>query len=336
VELTLVRHGESEANFAGTWQGQSDSQLSERGRAQADALLGRFAADAFDVVIASDLSRASETARRMLGPRAERIVFDRSWREIDVGAWEGLTRTEVATRFPEQIAALAQGSLEQKVGGGESWGDLRRRVSGALERLLAEHRGRRVAVVSHGGVILTMLATVLELDWNVRRRMSTVANTAVTTIDFSGTEPAIACFNDTSHTDGFDPAGPDARPLLWLLALAGDDRRGIARVRERFGTFSDLVSEHDVHDLCESLVSSGGTRRTGLLDRAGIDALANGTPPLRSAGASRPEAVQAVVADLLGLARSRVRSPSSGSLTRLSIGEGRVALREYHVTTHLD
>jgi probable phosphoglycerate mutase len=333
MELTLIRHGESEANVAGTWQGQSDSPLSAYGRSQADRLFGRFAADSFDAIVASDLSRAAETAKRMCGPRADRIVFDRSWREIDVGRWEGLVRAEVAARFPEEVAALAQGSLEQKVGGGESWGELRVRVLGALEALLAEHRGKKVAVVTHGGVVLTLVATVLGLDWNVRRRISTVANTAVCTIDFSGAEPAIARFNDTSHLDAFTA---HERPLLWLLALAGGDANAIARVRERFGTFADVVAEEAVHDACAALLAEGGTRRVSRLDSESIDALARSSPAIRSAGASRPEAVQRVVADLLGIAPARVRRPSSGSLTRLSMADRRVALREFHVTTHLD
>jgi hypothetical protein len=155
----------------------------------------------------------------------------------------------------------------------------------------------------------------------------------VCTLDFSDAEPALARFNDTSHLDAF---ASHERPLLWLLALASGDTRASGRLRERFGAFADVIAEEAMHEACAALLAEGGTRRVSLLDSAGIDSLAKNPPAVRFAGASRPEAVQRVVADLLGIAPARVRTPSSGSLTRLWVADGRVALREFHVTTHLE
>ena len=94
VRLVLVRHAESEANIGGRWQGQGDSPLSERGKSQARALAERIARVGLqpDLVVCSDLRRASETARAAFGDAVE---VDPLWREIDVGQWEGKTRAEV-------------------------------------------------------------------------------------------------------------------------------------------------------------------------------------------------------------------------------------------------
>ena len=83
VRLVLVRHAESEANIGGRWQGQGDSPLSERGKSQARALAERIARVGLqpDLVVCSDLRRASETARAAFGDAVE---VDPLWREIDL------------------------------------------------------------------------------------------------------------------------------------------------------------------------------------------------------------------------------------------------------------
>lgn len=196
MEVTLVRHAESVSNVTGHWQGQGDSRLSDEGRRQARALGERFAGQHFDLVLCSDLSRCCDTAAA-LGVEVERST---AWREVDVGAWEGLTRAEVAERFPDEVRLLVEGALDVRIGGGESWLDMYRRVDEAFERLRERlSPGDRALVVTHGGVIHGLLSGLLGLRDRQPRPLGRVANTAVTTVRIDGDSVELVKYNDVSH-----------------------------------------------------------------------------------------------------------------------------------------
>jgi probable phosphoglycerate mutase len=151
-EVWFVRHGESEWNAEGRWQGQADPPLSELGRAQAGRLAERLAQLGIARIAASDLGRARETAR-ILGARLGlEPSFDAALRELDVGCWSGHPLAEVARRWPDELARFRAGDLAMRAGGGESRLALRERVTGALARLAQSGTGP-VAVVSHLGVL---------------------------------------------------------------------------------------------------------------------------------------------------------------------------------------
>jgi probable phosphoglycerate mutase len=178
IRITFVRHGESVSNRAQRWQGQGDSELSELGRSQAQALGRRIGGRRFDRIIASDLTRAVDTARAT-GLPFER---DRSFREFDVGRWEGLTREEVEAQFPEEIERLKQGE-DIPLGGGESYAAFSERIDGALARLRAQlEPGQHALVVCHGGVIGTAIAGLMGLRGSGRWPLSRVTNTAISEV----------------------------------------------------------------------------------------------------------------------------------------------------------
>jgi broad specificity phosphatase PhoE len=145
TRILLVRHGLSEWNAAGRWQGWADPPLAPLGEEQARSAAGRVGA--VDVVVASDLQRARRTAE-LLAPAAGPVRVDAGLRERDVGAFTGLTRDEIEVRFP--------GVLDTHPvvpPGGEPWPAVLARVRSALARIAADADGRVVLAVSHGGVI---------------------------------------------------------------------------------------------------------------------------------------------------------------------------------------
>lgn len=204
VEITLIRHGQSESNVRGRWQGQGDSALSEHGREQAFALATRLAREGgvFDRWVTSDLQRAHDTGAASAARVGAKLEIVKAWREIDVGAWEGLTNDEVQARFPEELAAIANGEHVPIGGRGESWADLAARAFGAFDALRASLRpGERAVVFTHGGVIAALLTTLL----GVRRRpraLGNVTNTGVTTLRFEASTPLLVRFNDHLHLGG--------------------------------------------------------------------------------------------------------------------------------------
>ena len=140
--LLLARHGETDWNREGRWQGWADPPLNEAGRAQAQALAEQLRTTPFDAVYSSDLRRAHETAVIVAAPHAVPVVSDPGLREIDVGSWSGLTREEIARRFP---------GAERP--GGETREEHLARVLHTVERIARAHVGERLLVVSHGGTM---------------------------------------------------------------------------------------------------------------------------------------------------------------------------------------
>jgi len=155
--LLLVRHAESVWNAEGRWQGQADPGLSGRGRVQAAELAGRLAAERIEIVVASDLERAAETARIVAAALGLVPHLDARLREHHVGAWSGLTHAEIATRWPEDYARFRAGDADLRPGGGESRRELAARAIRAAAELAAEHPDRRLAFVSHAGFLRALV-----------------------------------------------------------------------------------------------------------------------------------------------------------------------------------
>jgi probable phosphoglycerate mutase len=169
TRLWLIRHAESTWNAQGRWQGQGDPPLSPQGRAQAEQLAARLSEEAIEVLVASDLARTVETAEivgRALG-LAPRLVPD--LRELDAGRWSGLCRAEIARRDPEALTRFDSGDPDAPAGGGESRRQVAQRARSALRALGARHAGRRLAVVTHSGVVRSLLPSVRlrNAEWHV-------------------------------------------------------------------------------------------------------------------------------------------------------------------------
>ena len=253
-EIWLVRHGESEANAEGVWQGQSDARLNARGRQQAERLGARLAGCSFDVVVSSDLQRTTATAAAA-GLTAEP---DPAWRELDLGRWEGLTSTEVMARYPEEMRALMAGE-KMPIGGGETWGGFCARVEAAVESLAAHlGEGERALVVTHGGFIGAYLSGLLRFrsrprPWPVEHP----ANTAVTVILTGSGGPRVRTLNDATHLAPAPPVGPH------------DTVVGLARHGESVANLGDVW-----HGTTDGPLSERG-RRQGAELAARYDAVEN-------------------------------------------------------------
>lgn len=150
TRILLARHGETDWNRIGRWQGHADPPLNDTGRRQAAELAEQLVGDGVAAVYASDLQRASETARVVGDRLGLAVVEDAALREIDVGSWSGHTRAEVQELYPEGFARWLDGEIGHD---GETREELTDRVVGAVERIADAHPGETVVVVTHGGAI---------------------------------------------------------------------------------------------------------------------------------------------------------------------------------------
>lgn len=150
TRVLLARHGETDWNAVGRWQGHADPPLNATGRAQALELAERLLDVGIEVVVSSDLVRAAETAAIVAERLGLPVAKDPELREIDVGSWSGLTRAEVSARFPDGFARWQAGEIGHN---GETREALGERVERALLRCANGHAGRCVLAVTHGGAI---------------------------------------------------------------------------------------------------------------------------------------------------------------------------------------
>lgn len=149
--ILLVRHAESTWNAEGRWQGWGDPPLSDRGRAQAEALARRLEGTAPEAIVSSDLARAAETARALGAVLGVALRFDPRLRERDLGRWSGLTEDEIVARYGDELARFRTRDPELRPGGGESRIAFAARVAPALGEL--GRAGSRLIVVTHLGVV---------------------------------------------------------------------------------------------------------------------------------------------------------------------------------------
>jgi probable phosphoglycerate mutase len=154
--ILLARHGETDWNRQGRFQGHADPPLNETGRAQAAELAAELEGVGLAAVYSSPLGRALETAQLVAAEHGLEPVAVDALREVDVGSWEGLTRAEVEARFPEQLARWLD--YDQGWEDGESYEEMGRRVVAALLELAAAHEGERILGVTHGGPIRAAFA----------------------------------------------------------------------------------------------------------------------------------------------------------------------------------
>jgi len=205
----LIRHGQTDWNAEGRWQGSADIPLNAAGREQAERLAARLLAQrtCFDAIYSSDLQRAWETATvvaGMLGNAPEPLP---ALREIDVGAWSGLTHREVKAHFPDLLARFESGEDIPR-GGGETFGQLYNRVVGAAERLAIERSGQTLALVTHGGPVRALLLHAARGLVGALPRPLHIGNTALSVIVRETTGWRILAVNDMLHLDAASQA-PD-------------------------------------------------------------------------------------------------------------------------------
>ena len=202
-QILLIRHGETDDNRQGRFQGHGGSRLNAQGQAQAQRLAERLRPVGIDAVYASDLDRAFETASAIAGTRGLPVVKDHRLREVDVGKWQGLSGEEIAVHFADEWIAWREGRDVPR-GGGETYRDVQLRVVAVLTEIVAAHRSRRVAIVSHGGAIKSVVAWLIGGSADAMRTMAPIENTSITLLEEPSHPGAprpfvVRSFNDVAH-----------------------------------------------------------------------------------------------------------------------------------------
>ena len=173
----LVRHGESEANAARRFAGQSDSPLTARGRRQAETVAKELAKVKFDKVVSSDLSRTRDTAEIIARAQGVPVEIVPELREIDVGDRTGQTFDEVAG-----LPVWKENGFVAWPGG-ETLDQVLARTLAAIDKLAGENPGRTILVVGHGGVNRILVSHFLGILPKLERTPATNTSISVVVTD---------------------------------------------------------------------------------------------------------------------------------------------------------
>jgi ribonuclease H / adenosylcobalamin/alpha-ribazole phosphatase len=195
----LLRHGDTRLSPEHRFSGLSDEPLSADGARQVSAVAHRLASGArIDAIISSPLPRAAGTATIVADELGLPAATDGDLRETDFGEWEGLTFAEIQNQWPEAVIAW-QHDPDQAPPGGESFTETACRVNRACERILREHRGQTVLVVSHVTPIKILLCRALGAPLLAIYRFY-LGSACINEIQWHGNEfAAVRKVNDTNH-----------------------------------------------------------------------------------------------------------------------------------------
>jgi uncharacterized phosphatase len=185
--ICLVRHGETDWNSVGKLQGGEDTELNASGRKQAVEAARYFETERWDAVVSSPLKRALETAQiiadRISIPSIHLVdeLVERSY-----GAAEGLLPEERISRFPDGI-----------VPGQEDFEHLRLRAMAALNKIANDYQGKKVIVVSHGGILYTLLYSLLGSEFNNLKLL--LKNGSINKLLFENNTWSVEFYNKTAN-----------------------------------------------------------------------------------------------------------------------------------------
>lgn len=183
TRLILIRHGQTDWNAGGRFQGQADIPLNQHGVEQAESLAAHADRLGFDRVVASDLVRAVETGRLLAEARGVPLTQDARLREIHVGTWEGMTPDEAWADDPAAKEALLSGVDFRRSATGETATEAGQRVRDALADLGGRFEGETTAIVGHGLALRVGMALLVGLDHSASLAFNGLWNCSWTTLE---------------------------------------------------------------------------------------------------------------------------------------------------------
>lgn len=204
IRLWLARHAQTEWNVEGRMQGHRDSPLTDLGRRQAEALGRALEAVPLCSAVTSPAERALATARVALARRpGVPLIVEEALREIRLGPWEGLTKDEIARRWPREFDLFWHHPAEFcRVEQGEDYGDLYARVRGWWDDFRPRLTDGDWLLVSHGITLQVLLLLLGGRELRDLHRERILQQCALTLVELEPEGPRVVFQNRTDHLDG--------------------------------------------------------------------------------------------------------------------------------------
>jgi len=206
TEILLIRHGETSWNAVKRLQGHLDIPLNPEGERQAAALGKALRDEPLDAVFSSDLLRARQTAHAIAAPRDMEVQIDADLRERCYGAFEGMRHAEIKERYPEAYRVWQARDLDARIPTGEREAETLRefstRVIDAITRIVSACSYRRIAFVSHGGVLECVYRAAQGVGFAHSRDFD-ILNASINRLVWNGNGFQVLQWGDVTHLDTF-------------------------------------------------------------------------------------------------------------------------------------
>ncbi|GAK12714.1 histidine phosphatase family protein [Geomicrobium sp. JCM 19039] len=196
MQILLIRHGESEADLLNVHEGRADFELTEMGRKQVQALVQRVQKDfPPDLIWSSTLKRARETAETLAETVGCPVNLEAELMEFNNGIQAGMP-------FEEAKKHPVPKFLHDRFENGESFIEFRMRIETIFSKIVTENTHDRIAVVAHGGVIISILRAFFQMPMNMDYYFK-IGDTGISMIELTNADKnkVIHFINDTSHLE---------------------------------------------------------------------------------------------------------------------------------------
>jgi probable phosphoglycerate mutase len=210
TQVIIVRHGQTQWNNRGIRQGHLDSDLTDKGIAQAKALGTRLAREKFTTLYSSDLGRAVHTAKMIAATTGHQIVTDARLRERHLGIFQGLSGDQIKAKYPEEYRLHRTLGPDYVIPDGESVRQQVARNVAYLADIAGKHLGETIVVVTHGGVLSGLFRHTFSIPFEAPRRFE-FTNAGLNVFNYEEGHWFLQTWGDTSHlcevgtVDGDDP-----------------------------------------------------------------------------------------------------------------------------------
>ena len=198
-----VRHGETEWNSMGKQQGHMDSPLTALGTKQAYALAIGLMNRGIELIISSDLGRASKTAEIIAAKLKLSVTTNELLRERHLGSLQGLTIDEWHKKYPNEWSVYKSGDPDYCFPNGESARQRYERAIKCVEALAEQYKGNVILIVTHGGILSGMFYRAIGLPLSAPRRFS-LFNASINSFSISRNFWKLCTWGETHHLQGME------------------------------------------------------------------------------------------------------------------------------------
>lgn len=198
--VSVFRHGQTEGNVAGRWQGRSDSPLTELGAWQVEN--AATVVPSLDTLFASPLGRTMASAEIIGRPHRVTPTSDDGLIEMSFGSWENMTTAEAAVADPQLFDEIYVRGIDTRRGGdGESFGEAGTRMIDAVASIARSSSDSEIGVVSHGAAIRAYVTELVGLGFAERNRFPVPRNSSMSRVVYNDGRPVLAGYNVAPHLD---------------------------------------------------------------------------------------------------------------------------------------
>ncbi len=202
TRLILVRHAEAEGNLNRVFHGWTDSNITEKGRLQAQRAAERLKDEKIDVIYSSSLKRTLQTAEYIARVKMLPIIRTDKLKEINGGDWECKGWDELACIWPHEHDTWENKPHLHQMPNGESMEEFQKRLSGEIEYIISNNKGKNICIVTHGTAIKALMCYFRGYELSEMLNIMWYDNTSITIIEWNDEKYNVVLEGDNSHLTG--------------------------------------------------------------------------------------------------------------------------------------